>query len=196
MINSGVRHPTTIGVVEVVHKDIKNSSPAEKLKYKKNYDLNFSISNAARAHNTNIHSIIKYSPEFLFNHNTEELTEEIEKKMKASQKFRRVDLNPIKDTSKVLVSTRYVLKGNNLGVKFGKSGKRLIPGIITGKGSGNTYPVSISINYKDLIKNRIYNIDYRLVKEVSDIVYNNILINFDNYNKDLNSESSEENDDK
>ena len=116
--------------------------------------------------------------------------------MKASQKFRRVDLNPIKDTSKVLVSTRYVLKGNNLGIKFGKTGKRLIPGIITGKGSGNTYEVSISINYKDLIKNRIYNIDYRLVKEVSDIVYNNILINFDNYNKDLNSESSEENDDK
>ena len=116
--------------------------------------------------------------------------------MKASQKLRRVDLNPIKDTSKVLVSTRYVLKGNNLGVKFGKTGKRLIPGIITGKGSGNTYPVSISINYKDLIKNRIYNIDYRLVKEVSDIVYKNILINFDNYNKDLNSESSEENDDK
>ena len=196
LINSGVRHPTTNGVVEVVHKDIKNSLLAEKLKYKKNYDLNFSISNAARAHNTNIHSITKYSPEFLFNHNTEELTEEIEKKMKASQKFRRVDLNPIKDTSKVLVSTRYVLKGNNLGVKFGKTGKRLIPGIITGKGSGNTYPVSISINYKDLIKNRIYNIDYRLVKEVSDIVYNNILINFDNYNKDLNSESSEENDDK
>ena len=116
--------------------------------------------------------------------------------MKDSQKFRNVNLNPIEDNSKVLVSTRYVLKGNNLGVKFGKTGKRLIPGIISGHGSGNTYPVSISVNYKDLIKNRIYNIDYRLVKEVSEIVYKNILINFENYNKDLNSESSEENDDK
>ena len=47
--------------------------------------------------------------------------------MKASQKFRRVDLNPIKDTSKVLVSTRYVLKGNNLGVKFGKREKGSFP---------------------------------------------------------------------
>ena len=55
MINSGVRHPTTNGVVEAVHKDIKNSLLAEKLKFKKNYDLNFSIANAARAHNTNIH---------------------------------------------------------------------------------------------------------------------------------------------
>ena len=40
----------------------------------------------------------------------------------------------------------------------------------------------------------IYNIDYRLVKEVSDIVYKNILINFVQFKKDLKSESSEEND--
>ena len=120
LITSGVRHPTTNGVVEVVHKDIKNSLLAEKLKLKKNYDLNFSILNAAREHNTNIHNITKYSPEFLFNQNTEELTEEIEKKMKASQKFRNVDLNPIKGTAKVLVSTRYVLKGNNLRLNLEK----------------------------------------------------------------------------
>ena len=42
----------------------------------------------------------------------------------------------------------------------------------------------------------IYNVDYRLVKEVSDIVYKNILINFEQFKKDLNSESSEENDNK
>ena len=70
-----------------------------------------------------------------------------------------------------LISTKYIDQGYMLGVKFGKSGKSLIPGIISGKGSGNTYTLSISINYKDLIKNMIYNIDYRLVKEVSDIVY-------------------------
>ena len=38
----------------------------------------------------------------------------------------------------------------------------------------------------------IYNIDYRLVKEVSDIVYKNILINFEQSKKDLKSESSDE----
>ena len=114
--------------------------------------------------------------------------------MKDSQKFRNIENNPIQDSSKVLISARYVLKGYTLGVKFGKSGKRLIPGIITGKESGNTYPVSISINYKDLIKNMIYNVDYRLVKEVSDILCKNILINFEQFKKDLKSESSEEND--
>ena len=50
-----------------------------------------------------------------------------------------------------------------------KRKKRLFPLNITGRNSGNTYPASIGINYKDLIKNRIYNIDYRLVKEVSEI---------------------------
>ena len=40
----------------------------------------------------------------------------------------------------------------------------------------------------------IYNYDYRLVKEVSDIVYKNILINFEQFKKDLKSESSDEND--
>ena len=40
----------------------------------------------------------------------------------------------------------------------------------------------------------VYNVDYRLVKEVSDIVYKNILIIFGQFKKDLNSKSSEDND--
>ena len=50
--------------------------------------------------------------------------EKIEK-MKASKKFRNVDLNPIKDTAIVLV--RYTSKRDNLGVKFGKTGKNSFP---------------------------------------------------------------------
>ena len=93
---------------------LKNKDISWNVENKKIYDLYFSISNAARAHNTNIHINTKYFRDSIFNHNTEVLTEEIEKKMKASRKFRNVDLNLIKDTAKVLVSTRYVFKGNNL----------------------------------------------------------------------------------
>ena len=50
------------------------------LKNKKGYDLNSSISNVNRSHNTNMHSVTKYSPTFLFNHNTDEISKEIEKK--------------------------------------------------------------------------------------------------------------------
>ena len=42
--------------------------------------------------------------------------------------------------------------------------------------------------FNDLIKNMIYNIDYRSVKEVSDIVYKIILINLEYFKKDLNGE--------
>ena len=39
----------------------------------------------------------------------------------------------------------------------------------------------------------IYNVDYRFVQEVSDIVYKNILINFEQFKKDLKSVTYEEN---
>ena len=191
LIYSGVRHPTTNGVVEAVHKDIVSSLTAEKLKNNKNYDLNFSISNAVRAHNHNIHSVTKYSPEYLFYNNTEELSKEIEEKMKKSQMHRAKEKNPINKNSKVLISSRYVRKGTNLNIKFGKTGKRLIPGIVVGEGSGNTYPISISLNYNDLIKDVVYNIDFRLVKEVNDNVYNSVLNNFDILNNALDSDSAE-----
>lgn len=85
LIFSGVRHPTTNGVVEAVHKDIVNSLKAEKLTRKSSYDLKFSISDAFFAHNNNVHSFTKYTPYFLFYNNNEELSKEIEEKMKKSQ---------------------------------------------------------------------------------------------------------------
>ena len=114
LIYSGVRHPTTNGVVEAVHKDIVNSLKAEKLEKKNKYDLNFSISNAARAHNTNIHTVTKYSPEYLFYNYTEELSKEVVENMKKSKAWRKNNLNPIKSNSKVLVSIHYIREGKTL----------------------------------------------------------------------------------
>ena len=47
--------------------------------------------------------------------------------MKASQKLKNVDLIPIKDIAKVFGSKGYVRKGNNFCVKFGNTGKRIVP---------------------------------------------------------------------
>ena len=71
LIYSWVRHPTTNGLVEAVHKDIVNSLKAEKLEKKNKYDINFSIAIASSVHNKNIHTVTKYSPEFLFYNNNE-----------------------------------------------------------------------------------------------------------------------------
>ena len=49
--------------------------------------------------------------------------------MKDSQKFQNIEINPIHDYANVLNSIRYVVKRYTIGVKFGKSRKRLIPGL-------------------------------------------------------------------
>ena len=186
LIFSGVRHPTTNGVVEVVHKDIISSILSEKLVKKNKYDINFAVANAVRTHNTNVHSITKYSPEYLFHHNSEEISKEIENKMKKSQVQRKKENDPILPKSKVLLSTRYVKRGNILSIKFGQTGKRIIPGIVEKEGFGNNYPVLVSVNYKDLIKGNIYYVDYRLVKE-SENIYNRIMKNFDKLKEALDN---------
>ena len=172
LIYSGVRHPTTNGVVEAVHKDIVNSLKAEKLEKKNKYDINFSIAIAASAHNKNIHTVTKYSPEFLFYNNNEELSKDVTENMKKSQNCRKNKINPIKPNSKVLISIHYIRKGNTLYCnKLRETGKKCIPGIVSGDGSGSVYPVKINVNYKDLINNSVYNIDYHLVKVGNDSVY-------------------------
>ena len=99
--------------------------------------------------------------------------------MKKSQQWRKKKLNPIKSNSKVLVSIYYIRKGNTLYCnKLRATGKKCIPGIVTGEGSGSVYPIKIKVNYKDLMINTIYNIDYHLVKEVNESVYDKILKNF------------------
>ena len=80
-----------------------------------------------------------------------------------------------------------------------KKGKKFIPGIIVGKGSGTTYPVKVSIDYNDLEKDKIYDIDYRLVKNINENVYKIIMNNklyLDNekiFNFNSEYENSEEN---
>ena len=42
-------------------------------------------------------------------------------------------------------------------------------------GHGNTYPIRVDINYDNLKKGEVYYIDYKLIKEVNDYVYNNFV---------------------
>ena len=78
-----------------------------------------------------------------------------------------------------MVSIHYIRKGNTLYCnKLRATWKKCILGIVTCEGSGSVYPIKINVNYKDLIINTIYNIDYHLVKEVNESVYDRILKNF------------------
>ena len=89
-----------------------------------------------------------------------------------------IDSHSLPENSKVLISGRYQRKGDSLYVKFNNTGKTFIPGIVSAKGRGSTYPVKVSVNYNDLVKDKIYNVDYKLIKEINEKVYNDITNNF------------------
>ena len=146
------------------------------------------ITNAVLAHNTNKSRSTKYKPVDLFFNNDENISKEVIKNISDSQKNINKNRHILDIDIKFIISDYYDKKGNTINIKFNKKGKRNIPGIIVGKGSGYYYPIRITKDYKDLKKDNVYDIDYRLVKEVNENVYNTIL----NFNEDI--EPSEESD--
>jgi len=96
--------------------------------------------------------------------------------IKESQKNVNKNSNYLKNETKILLSNRFVKNGKNLKTKFGKIGVYVIPGTIVGEGHGNSYPIRIDINYENLKKGEIYYIDYKLIKEINENVYNNFII--------------------
>ena len=73
LIHSFVRHPTTNGMCEAVHKDIDKPLLVGKLINKNYYDIKISLENAFKAHNNKVHTVIKYTPHYLFYYNTEDI---------------------------------------------------------------------------------------------------------------------------
>ena len=67
----------------------------------------------SRAHNKNIHTVNKYSHEYLFYNYTEKLSKR-RRKYEKNSGFEVKIFNPIKLNSKVLFSVHYIKKGNIL----------------------------------------------------------------------------------
>ena len=91
----------------------------------------------------------------------------------------------------VLIGKYFNIKGKNITPKFGKICKRIIPCIVEGKGNDNYYPVKICVNFQNLLKDAIYQIDYLIIKEVPENVFQNILKNFEDFKSDSENNSSE-----
>ena len=180
LIFSSVRHPSTNGVCERIHREITKSLYAEKLK-KNGYDLKFALSSAVRAQNNVYSSVTKHKPFDLFFGNNDNITEEVKINMIKSQFRIKKNLKPLFIDTKVLICEYYQKKGNNLTIKFRKKGNYLIPGTVIGNGSGNIYPIRIDKKFNELNKNDIFNIDYRLIKEVNIQIYNKILNSHNEY---------------
>ena len=177
LIHSKPRHPQTNGAIERLHREIKKGLLIEKLSKKDKYNIKIAIINVVFSHNNTINRTTKYKPiDLFYNKNDRIQNEAIDNTIK-SQKNINKNLKVLAINSFVLISDYYTKSGNLLNVKFNKKGKKLIPGIIVGKGSGTTYPIKISIDDKDLEKDKIFDVDYRLIKTINENVYNLIMNN-------------------
>ena len=67
LIHSSPPRPSTNGVVERVHQNIRKALLAIKIKQKKDYDIRIALINAENAQNNVIHTVTKYKPIEIFN---------------------------------------------------------------------------------------------------------------------------------
>lgn len=197
IIHSSVRHPSTNGGVERIHREICKSMYAEKLKNKEKYNMEFSLSNAVKAQNNVISRVTKYKPNELFFNNDDTKTIKVNDNMIKSQKNVNNKIKPIQKYSKILICNTFNQNGNNIKPNFGKKEIYIIPGTIIGEGNATSYKVCVDKSYNDLKKNEVYSIDYKLVKEVTTFVYNKYLLNDDielnnkiNSKQNINSDNS------
>ena len=175
IIHSSPRHPNTNGAVERLYQKINKSLLAQKIAYKNKYNIEIAISNAVHAQNNTVHSVTKYIPlQAFFNSNIENKTE-IKNNIIKSQKNIDKNKNFILPNSYILLSSKFTLKGNTITPAIGKKGYFFIPGIISGIGKGNYYPYKLSVDYKNIKKNVDYFIDYKIIREIDDKIYNEFI---------------------
>ena len=124
-----------------------------------------------------ISSVTKYKPVELFFNNNESKSKEVNFNIKQSQKIMNNKLNPIPIYEKILIINTYKKIGNCLKPKLGKKGIYIIPLTVVSQGNSNSYKVCRDKSYYELAKNEIYNIDFKLLKEVNIIEYNEYLKN-------------------
>ena len=111
--------------------------------------------------------------------------------MKDSQKNINYNIIPFNINTKVLISSYYKKINNTLDINLSKTGKKIIPGIISGNEEGYYYPIIISVDYKDLKKDKVYSVDYRLLKSINENVYKEFFNKY-NLNEDIELESDED----
>ena len=105
LIHSSPPRPSTNGVVERVHQNIRKALLAIKIKQKKDYDIRIALINAENAENNIINIVTKYRPKEVFNNSNETHYEIIKYNIKKSQ------ININKNAEKLPVNT-YVIISN------------------------------------------------------------------------------------
>ena len=119
--------PSTNGVVEVTHKEIKKHVLLDFLDNEDEFELNGSLLDAINIHNNNIHSTTGYKPIELFSNTSEEVFEEVNKNIEKAFKNKNTYFSEVKKGDKLILKKGAY--GNGRIIKLRKT-KNAIKGTI------------------------------------------------------------------
>jgi len=102
-IFSSPYRPSTNGVVEVSHKEIRRHVIMEFIKNEEDFDINNVILDAINIHNNNTHTTTKYKPIELFSNTSEEVFNEASNNIDKAFKNKNTYFSEIKKGDKLLL---------------------------------------------------------------------------------------------
>ena len=173
LIHGATRHPQSQGAIEAFNSTFKKLLNILIISSKGNFDLNNLVNNVTNMYNNTIHSTTKISPIDAFKNRNKNITEQIIKNTEKSQlKFNNnVGLNKNK---KCLLANNIKLVGNVVKLLFKKKGIYSIPIIIDEGAGGIEYKFHVPADISILKKDIIYRVNYKLIKDCSEDVWEEI----------------------
>ena len=107
------------------------------------------------------------------------MLEKIIEKTKNSQKYKKKNVFRIIENQKGLMCENFKINGNTIKkTVFGGKGRYIIPITIEKGNSSNDYTEKISVKHKLLKKDKIYYVNYTLLKLCDDKTWNELIINW------------------
>ena len=145
------------------------------LENKDKFAINLVLPDILGIYNSNIHSITKFAPKTIFYiDDNDVIKKDFENTKKSQKKFKKL-YSPFKINTKCLLAENFVLKNNYIKAKpLIKKDKYSVPCIIVGYSGDNDYKIKLSVNYKNLNIDNEYIVDYHLIIECQEIVWNKI----------------------
>ena len=171
-IRSAPYHPQTNGCVEALHKQIKKYLLDEYEKKLDKFNIDVSLIDAINYHNSTVHTITKYEPNFLRNITNESLIEEVVNNIVNCMK-RKIKKNKILPKNTLLLLNEEIeLKGNFYVLKKNKpANKFTIPALLIKYINNNNISIKVLVNNNNsqiLRKGNILNVNIETSKVIDE----------------------------
>ena len=149
----------------------------------KNFSIYTSLPDVLKIYNDNIHSTTKFRPIDIFGTTDKKIIKKVIANTKNAKKKFKNKVEGFSVNTKCLLCENFILKGNTIKYnKLKKKGKYNIPCIIIGNSGATDYKISFPINYKSFSIDEEYYVDYHLIIECEENIWDKILLNMKHIN--------------